>query len=176
MKKFIIASMIASMMAISAVSFADESSKLKVGGQFDIGAPSGMALGVVVKPKLNWLRLDLAGTYNSEFGLRIGGTFDPIKFPISPTFTIQAGHTFDSKVPGISKSPELGMNYVDFHLGLEVGNRDRWRFFLHAGPSYVSVRTDGFQDTLSVGKGVSIGNPEFHGWVSTAALGFALYF
>ena len=156
---------------------ASASEPLKVGGQVDVGILSGAAIGVVVKPKLNWLRLELAGTYNTEFGLRGSATVDPIKFPIAPTFTLQAGHTFESKLPGATNTPDLGMNYVDFHLGLELGKRDRWRFFLHAGPSYVSVRSSNFQAVVNPGNGVTVGNPEFHGWLfPTAAIGYTIFF
>ena len=138
----------------------------------------GAAVGVTVKPKLNWLRLDLAGTYNGIApGVRAGATWDVFNFGITPSLTLEGGHTWEGKIPGVDKSPDIGLNYLNFHLGAEFGNRNRWRFFIHGGPSYVSVRTDNFQNTVTVGDGITINNPEFHAWIlPTFKFGFALYF
>ena len=154
------------------------SDPLKVGGTVDVGVLDGAAVGVTVKPKLNWLRLDLAGTYNGIApGVRAGATWDVFNFGITPSLTLEGGHTWEGKIPGVDKSPDIGLNYLNFHLGAEFGNRNRWRFFIHGGPSYVSVRTDNFQNTVTVGDGITINNPEFHAWIlPTFKFGFALYF
>lgn len=149
-----------------------------VGLSFDIGAPDGAALGVVVRPHLNWLRLDLAGTYNGLApGLRGGLTLDPIKFPMVPTLTLEGGGTWPGKVPGVSNSPEVSYDYVNLHLGIEFGNRDTWRFYLRGGWSYINAQVSDFQNAITLPSGVSIGNPTLSGWVAPSAkLGFAIYF
>jgi len=152
-----------------------------VGMQMDVGVPDGAALGLVLRPipfhKYDWLHVGVSGTYNVLApGIRVGATFDPIKFPVAPTLTAEYGHAFEGKVPGVDKSPGVSYDYTNLHLGLEFGNRDTFRFFLRGGVSYLNVNTSGFQETMS-NKDVAIGNPSFTARVApTAKLGFSLYF
>jgi hypothetical protein len=151
-----------------------------VGMQFDLGVPDGAALGVVVRPYVNWARLNLSGTYNGMApGIRGGVTLDPIKFPVAPTLTFEGGHAFDGSVPGTGTSlPKFDYDYANLHLGLEFGNRDRWRFFLQGGPSWLHVNTNDFQSVVgSSDASLRIGNPTANvSVIPTAKLGFALYF
>lgn len=171
------------MLTASSSARADDSSAQPrhrwVGMQFDVGAPDGAALGVVVRPYVNWLRLNLSGTYNGVApGIRGGATLDPIKFPVAPTLTFEGGHAWEGSVPGTSNLPQFGYDYANLHLGLEFGNRDTWRFFLQGGPSWLHVQTSGFQQVVgSSDPGLKIGDPTANVTVlPTAKLGFALYF
>jgi hypothetical protein len=151
-----------------------------VGMQFDVGAPDGVALGVVVRPYVNWARLNLSGTYNAIApGIRGGLTLDPIKFPVAPTLTFEGGHAWQGDIPGQgSKLPQVGYDYMNLHLGLEFGNRDHWRFFLQGGPSWLHITTNNFQSVVgSSDPNLLIGNPTANvSVIPTAKLGFALYF
>lgn len=151
-----------------------------VGMQFDVGAPDGVALGVVVRPYVNWARLNLSGTYNAIApGIRGGVTLDPIKFPVAPTLTFEGGHAWNGNIPGGgSNLPQVGYDYMNLHLGLEFGNRDHWRFFLQGGPSWMHVQTSNFQAVVgSSDSSLVIGNPSANvAVIPTAKLGFALYF
>lgn len=151
-----------------------------VGMQFDVGAPDGVALGVVVRPYVNWARLNLSGTYNAIApGIRGGVTLDPIKFPVAPTLTFEGGHAWEGNIPGGGTSlPQVGYDYMNLHLGLEFGNRDHWRFFLQGGPSWLHVETSNFQAVVgSNDAGLVIGNPTANvSVIPTGKLGFALYF
>ncbi len=176
----IVLPLILSLMMVPALASADESPRFKyVGMQVDVGVPDGAAVGVVVRPKLNWLRLNLSGTYNVlSPGIRGGFTLDPIKFPIAPTLTLEGGHSFKGTVPGIASNPEVSYNYANLHLGIEFGNRDSWRFFIHGGPSWINAQTYDFENTIgNKDKSLSVSDPSVSARVfPTAKLGFALYF
>jgi hypothetical protein len=146
------------------------------GVSMDVGVPDGAALGIVVRPRFDWLRLGAAVTHNGMApGLRLGVTIDPIAFPIAPTLTIEGGHYWAGTVPGIQGSPSIGYDYANFHLGLEFGNRATFRFFLRGGASWVDMSAAQALNTTS--NASSIGNPSYTGWLAPSAkLGFALYF
>ncbi len=149
-----------------------------VGMQLDLGVPDGAALGVVVRPKLNWLRLNVSGTYNVLApGIRGGLTLDPIKFPIAPTFTLEGGHAFEGKLPGV-EMPGISYDYLNIHGGLEFGSRDSFRFFIHGGPTYMGVHTSNFADSVgNTDKSITISDPTVSiRLIPTAKLGFALLF
>jgi hypothetical protein len=159
--------------------FAEEPRFRYVGAQVDVGVPDGAAIGVVVRPKLNWLRLNLSGTYNAmALGIRGGFTLDPIKFPVAPTFTLEGGHAFEGKVPGQDTIPAFSYDYLNLHGGLEFGGRDSFRFFIHAGPTFMSVHTSNFADSIgNVNRSISISDPTVSvRLIPTAKLGFAILF
>lgn len=168
----------ASLIALPA--YAEESKhKFKAGLQMDLGVPDGLAAGITVKPFINFARFNLAGSYNGLApGLRGGVTFDPIKLLIAPTLTFEYGKTWYGKPPVIEDVPKIGYEYVNTHLGLEIGNRDSFRIFLHAGPSWVWADTQGFaavvnpsDKSLQVGElsGIARINP-------CAKIGFVSFF
>jgi hypothetical protein len=159
------------------------------GMTMDVGVPDGAALGLVVRPHFDWLRIAGAVTHNGIApGVRVGVTLDPIAFPIAPTLTFEAGHYWEGKLPMIQDSPTLGYNYANIHLGLEIGNRATFRFFLRGGVSYLDVNASninmgsGSSGTVAANgsnamSGSGIGNPSFSGWVAPSGkLGFSLYF
>jgi hypothetical protein len=171
--------LILSSLLVANVASADETRFKYVGAQVDVGAPDGVGLGVVVRPKLNWLRLNLSGTYNAMApGIRGGFTLDPIKFPIAPTFTLEGGHAFEGKVPGTKDLPSFSYDYLNLHSGLEFGNRDSVRFFIHAGPTYMNVFTSNFADSIgNVNKSISISDPTISArLIPTAKLGLVVLF
>ena len=158
------------------------------GMSMDVGAPDGAALGLVVRPHFDWLRISGAVTHNGIApGLRLGVTLDPIAFPIAPTFTVEGGHYWQGTIPMVQDSPDVGYNYANFHLGLEIGNRSTFRFFLRGGASWIDVNTANFKGSSGTNGMVSangssttgsgFGNPTFNGWLApTGKLGFSLYF
>jgi hypothetical protein len=145
------------------------------GMSMDLGVPDGAALGLVVRPRFDWLRLGAAVTYNAMApGARLGVTIDPIAFPIGPTLTIEGGHYWPGSVPGVKDSPSIGYNYANFHVGLETGNRATFRFFLRGGASYLDLSTAHFQSGSSSS---GIGNPSYSGWLAPSGkLGFSAFF
>ncbi len=160
------------------------------GVSMDVGVPDGAALGLVVRPRFDWLRIAGAVTHNGIApGVRFGVTLDPIAFPVAPTLTIEGGHYWQGTLPMIQDAPAVGYNYANFHLGLEIGNRSTFRFFLRGGASYLDVNGSSFQSptgmsgasssgtTAVATSGSGFGNPSFNGWLAPSGkLGFSLYF
>lgn len=149
------------------------------GYQLDLGVPDGAGIGVVVRPTVDWLRLGLSLTYNGLApGLRLGATLDPIDYPIVPTLTLEAGTAFGGTVPILDKSPGIGYDYLNLHLGLEGGVRDVWRFFLHLGPTWINFRTSNYNQLLAdKDQSIMLSNP--HGSAALfpcIKLGFTKYF
>jgi hypothetical protein len=147
------------------------------GMSMDLGVPDGAALGLVVRPRFDWLRIGAAVTHNGMApGARLGVTFDPIDFGLVPTFTVEGGHYWEGTLPLVRNSPAIGYNYANFHLGLEVGSRASFRFFLRGGVSWLDVSTAHFQNTMPSSSS-SIGDPSYSGWLAPSGkLGFSLYF
>ncbi|MGA7121545.1 MAG: hypothetical protein WBY94_15680 [Polyangiaceae bacterium] len=141
----------------------------------DLGVPDGVALGLVVRPAFDWLRIGGAVTHNGMApGARFGVTLDPVAAPVGPTLTVEGGHYWGGKLPMISDSPSIAYNYANFHLGLEVGNRATFRFFLRGGVSWLDLSTAQSQGPSS---GSGIANPSYSGWLAPSGkLGFAAYF
>lgn len=142
---------------------------------FDVGAPDGVGINFVVRPNVDWLRADIGVTYNViSPGIRGGLTLDPINFIIAPSFTIDGGYTFMGNIPG--KSTQLDLTYVNFHPGIEIGSRKSFRFFIHAGPSYL-YSTGNHVDNLLGNKSTEfkLYNTSVSGWFTpTAKLGFVI--
>jgi hypothetical protein len=140
----------------------------------DVGVPDGAALGLVVRPRFDWLRVSGAVTHNAMApGMRAGVTLDPIAFPIGPTLTVEGGHYWGGKLPMVSDSPAVAYNYANFHFGLEVGSRAAFRFFLRGGVSWLDVSTA----HSATGGSSGIANPSYSGWLAPSGkLGFSAFF
>lgn len=133
---------------IESPAFAEEK-KFKYGLQMDLGVPDGATAGLAVKPWVNFARLNLSGAYNMAPGLRGGLTLDPFNFGVAPTLTFEYGKTWHGKPPIVENLPKIGYEYVNAHLGLEFGNRDSWRIFIHGGPTWLWFDTEGFSTVVS---------------------------
>lgn len=170
----------AALLTISTSAYAEEKPRFKmVGMHMDVGVPDGGAIGVSVRPTLNWLRLNLSGTYNSIApGIRGGITLDPIKFPVAPTLTLEGGHAFRGSIPFTDKFGDVSYNYANLHAGLEFGNRDSWRIFLHGGYSWIDLQTYNFSDAVgNEDKSLLISDLRVSArFAPTAKLGFVIYF
>jgi hypothetical protein len=148
-----------------------------VGITTDLGVPDGAAVGLVVRPKFDWLRLGAAGTYNGMApGARLGVTFDPIAFAVGPTFTVEGGHSWQGRLP-VGNAPTMSYSYANFHLGVELGNRATFRFFLRAGASWIDGGTASSQGGTSASNSEGLGSSSYRGWLAPSGkLGFAAYF
>jgi hypothetical protein len=168
--------LVMALLLLPSIALADNSSQPRhrwVGIQFDVGVPDGAGFGLVFRPYVDWLRLHLVQTYNGlAGGVRGGFTFDPINFPVAPTITLEGGHSFKGKLPGVDM-PAIGYDYANLHLGLEFGKRNIWRFFVHGGITWAHVITSDFQ-SFNGGPG-SIGNPMLNLMGPSAKIGFTFY-
>lgn len=201
-KKLIVGALSVAMLATVDMAYADESSTpateggyvspqeyhpyvgavqehfpFKVGLAWDIGVPSGMALGLQARlPEVPWFKLGLSGTYTLAPGIRGNLLIDPIRFPIAPVANVDVGHQFPFTVPGVNGKPGGQFDYVDLQAGLAFGGRDNARVLLLVGESYISGSTHNIQDTFDNTSGITIGSPTFKGWVPDAKLGFEFLF
>ncbi len=76
----------------------------------------------------------------------------------------------------ISDAPSISYSYANFHLGLEVGKRATFRFFVRGGASWLEGGTASFQ-SANGGSGPIFGNPSFNGWLAPSGkVGFVGYF
>jgi len=146
------------------------------GMTMDLGVPDGAALGVVVRPRFDWLRVGAAVTHNGMApGARIGVTIDPVSFPMAPTLTVECGHSFEGRLSIVGGAPTVSYNYANFHVGLEVGNRAAFRFFLRGGASFLDASAAHMQGATGAGSG--FGDPSYNGWLAPSGkLGFSAYF
>ena len=152
-----------------------------LGVQVDAGVPDGATLGLVARPGLAWTRVSAAYSFNViSSGFRGGISLDPIKYTVAPTLSVEVGHVFKGKLNGgwfdLDRDPEVGYDYLNLHLGFEVGDRDSWRLLLHGGLSRVWLRVDdiesGDDDTTVTIEGANANATVF----GTAKIGFVILF
>ena len=140
------------------------------GMYFDIGAPSGLALGVLARhPKFPYVKLGAAATMLVNGGLRANLIIDPIKFPVAPIVNIDIGYQF----PFAISDNQLSFTYSDLQGGISIGNRDGFRFVVLAGAAYVSGYVSHFQKPFSI-PWIKVDEPSFSGFVPSAKIGFVL--
>jgi hypothetical protein len=151
-----------------------------LGMGFSVGAPSGVALGIIGRiPKINFLKLELDATHNGlAMGMKGDATLDFIKFPIAPTLTLSYGGNWGGQVPGVDKSPTVSYQYESALLGLEMGSRDSFRFFLRGGITHINVNASNLQKLIgSKDSSLTVGDATLSAWAAPAAqLGFQWLF
>jgi hypothetical protein len=188
---------VALMLAASTVAHADErNDKVRIGMGLNVGVPGGAAVGVVVNPKLDWLRVELDLTYNYlSFGGRASVQLDPMAEILIRSHTyladgtdivtknpfgfgifadVQGGFFPTAGVPGHSDLPQLGYDYLNMYLGMRLGNPNGFHWVFEAGPTYMYARTNNFAQVVgNVESGLTLGNPSAKGWVTpTGMTGF----
>ncbi len=114
----------------------------RFGLQLDLGVPVGVALAAVAQP-FDVLRLDAGFGYDLiAFGLKGGVTLAPFRWAVSPTLGVEAGHYFAGDASRFASGSSaatrillssVGYDYVSADVGLEVGPRSRYLFYLRAG-------------------------------------------
>jgi len=113
-----------------------------MGVMLDAGVPDGLTASFVYRPlRLVNVHAGL-GTNLIGVGVRTGATLYVLPTAIAPSVAVELGHYFAGNANvamrrlGIdSDSPllrEVGYDYANLHLGLEVG-RERMSFYFHAG-------------------------------------------
>jgi outer membrane biosynthesis protein TonB len=122
----------------------------------DGGFPDAAALAVVWRPWY-WLRLEAGGTTTvyASHGYRAGVSLVPFHFPITPAVTFNYGRALEADWNPLleqvgSPDPDLapalrkfGYQYVDAHLGIELGAPRRFVFFVRAGLTQIWTTVHG---------------------------------
>lgn len=168
-------------MLTSSLAMADQPVRLGFG--MDLGVPSGAAVGVVVNPKLDWVRLQASLTYDYlSFGGRGSLQLDPFallpNLPIGLFADIQGGFQPTANIPGHSDLPSIGFDYLNLYGGLRLGKPNGFHWNFEAGPTYLHASTSNFQSVVAQSgssNGLMLGNPTVDGWITpTFMTGFTV--
>jgi hypothetical protein len=170
---------------------AQEDTPYKLGLLLDAGAPHGIGVSAVVRP-LPWLRLQAGPTTNTlSFGVRGGLSILPMDTFIAPSINAEVGHYFGSEYSEVlnwlGREPsattdairDVTYNYVTGSVGLEVGTKSRFNFFLHLGLSYVALTVPDPTPLIQDASGdetVTSGPWHLRTTIPSVKLGFILYF
>ena len=157
--------------------------RLRFGFSMDLSIPSGVAVGFVAKPRLDWMQLEAAFTYLTQPGGRLSMQLDPLaafpKLPIGVIGDLQVGFMGRGSLPvDGNKLPEFGDDYANFFAGLRFGRANSFHWFLEGGETALHFSTSNFDRVIAssgsgIPKGLSIGNPSANVW---AAPGFSTGF
>jgi hypothetical protein len=168
--------------------------KTRFGLSIDAGWPDFAGVSILWRPWY-WLRLEAGGTttWYASNGVRAGVSLVPFYFPITPAVTVNYGRVLESDWnPMLAKfnasnadlEPVLrqfGYDYVDAHVGLEMGSARRFTFFVRGGltqfwskvhgltPAAMSQLTGSGTDATVKDATVTIRMP-------SVKLGFLIYF
>jgi hypothetical protein len=164
----------------SAAESAPNPHSLRAGFGMDFGVPSGVALGLVVHPKVDWVSIQLSLTHNVlAFGGRLSVKLDPLALkpdlPIGLFADFQGGLTGQGKIPSMDDYPSVGYSYLNLYGGLRLGKPNGFHWFFESGPSYIYAATEGFQAFADKkgSKGLTVSNPTVSAWVTpTFVTGF----
>lgn len=129
------------------------------GLDFSVGVPSGFQVGLVVRPYVNWVRLEVGvGSDLIRPGVFGAITLDPFPWAFGLTATAEAGYYWSGQVPFItSNPPDVGYSYASLMPGLEFGPRNSVRFYLRGG--FTWMHADVSDIDIGSNKGATIGNP-----------------
>lgn len=188
MRKFLFAAVAVAALTATADSFADNHpNQFHMGFGMDVGIPSGAAVGAVVNPGLDWVRIQASLTYNYlTFGGRGSVQLDPFvllknsegsSIPFGLFADVQGGFAPEASVPGHSDLPQVGYDYLNLYGGLRFGRPNGFHWNLELGPTYMHVSTGNFQSVLNNAgvSGLKIGNPTVDGWLTpTFETGFTV--
>lgn len=151
---------------------------MRYGFGMDLGLPSGLAVGFVVHPKVDWLTLQASftETYLAPGG-RLSVKLDPMalmrKLPVGLLLDLQGGFAAREGFPGHADLPSVGYDYLNVYAGLRLGKPNSFHWLFEVGPTYMHANTDRFGSLLGSGSSLSIGNPTVNGWIApTFSTGF----
>jgi hypothetical protein len=156
--------------------------RFHVGVGFVLGIPSGVGLGVVANPFIDWLRLGASFQENVlSPGARFSIQVDPMalrpNLPIGVFIDGQYGFFVPGNVPGHAGDfPAIGYSYESLLGGLRLGKAHGFQFDLEAGYSHIGVTSRNFQETVSKNAvdigGLTLANPTASVWAPSIQLGF----
>ncbi|TMQ21486.1 MAG: hypothetical protein E6J91_02590 [Deltaproteobacteria bacterium] len=120
-----------------------------IGAMADLGLPDGATMSLVVRP-IRSIRAHAGLSHNLiSLGERVGVTWAPLSWWVSPTVSLEYGHYTDGNANPLVRAvsgdtmfssavlDRVGYNYANAHLGIELGRR--WfTFYIHAGASRIT--------------------------------------
>ena len=150
------------------------------GLDLSVGVPSGVHLGVVIRPYVNWLRVEVGAGHNLMAPGIFGNiTLDPMPWAVGLTLTGELGYYWSGPVPFVNNPPDVGYSYASVMPGLEFGPRNSVRFYLRGGWTWMHVDVSNI-DTGSGGgskNNTTVGNPKADLMAAPAvSLGLSIFF
>jgi hypothetical protein len=145
-----------------------------LGAGMDLGAPSGLSVGVVFNPWVDWVQLQASLSDNV---LHLGGRgslqLDPMALmtnvPIGLFGDLQVGGFPKGNIPGHSSDlPTIGYTYENLFLGLRLGKPNGFHWNFEGGFVHLNVDAGNFQSIVNQSGGTSgltIGDPKISGWI-----------
>lgn len=163
----------------------------RIGAGLDIGLPDGATASIVVRP-VRSIRAHAGVSHNAiSLGERVGLTWVPLSWWVSPTLSLEYGHYADGNANPLVRMvsgdqsfssavlDRVGYDYANAHAGLEIGRR--WfTFYIHAGYSRVTGTVHNLSaETMSESSGTTSvtfsKDPSVRLWSVSARLGFIVY-
>jgi hypothetical protein len=167
-----------------------EDAPTHVGLWVDAGVPDGAGVSLVFRP-MSWLRLHAGATHNDVApGIRGGVSFVPWSGIVTVSVTVEGGHYFEGNANSLARLvlgdaafnsaylQKVNYDYVNGHLGLEIGSQRRFVFFIHGGMSQVWGTVHSFEAGLQSSGGTSYtASPaSVRALMPSAKVGFVLFF
>jgi len=163
----------------------------KFGLGLDIGAPQGAGLTVLFRPWW-WLEFNAGLAYNViGTGIRGGLTVSPVRFPVRPTLSFDLGHYFSGDLTKFTSTSDpyqqallkdAAYDFWSAQLGLEVGSRNSFSFYLRGGVTHVGATLPGPDFTNYVNEQIGsatdtyqVGDANFSALLPCVSLGFILF-
>lgn len=151
-----------------------------LGASFDVGAPDGVAVTVVLFPR-SWLQLGAGAlTHLGGAGFRLSAALSPLGGPVRPMLALDYGHYFPGDFRWVlpadaseAVKAAVGAVQYDFlnaHLGVELG-AGRFSFSIRAGISYVGGTLGAFTHG-----GVTASAPRISSAIPSGRLGLTWFF
>jgi hypothetical protein len=174
MKKLLGLASIIALLSATSIASADEPAAFKVGGAIDFSVPSGAAVGLdATSPKyVPWFKLGASATYLLAPGYRLNLLADPINFPVAPVVNFDVGHQTSFTIPHVDNSPTVNFTYEEVQGGFRFGSREGFGFLLMGGMMHLDGNVYNLSRSISVGDGVSLGNPHLSLWAPDAKIAF----
>ena len=162
-----------------------------IGAMADLGVPDGATLSIAIRP-IPSLRLHGGLSHNLiSLGQRVGVTWAPLPWWLSPTLSLEYGHYADGNANPLARTvtgdttfssavlDRVGYDYANARVGLEFG-RKWFTFYLHAGASRITGTVHNLTaETMSQDAGTTsvtfAKDPNIKLWSVSARLGFIVY-
>jgi hypothetical protein len=162
-----------------------------IGTMADLGLPDGATMSLVVRP-IRSIRAHAGLSHNLiSLGERVGVTWVPLSWWVSPTLSLEYGHYTDGNANPLVRAvsgdttfssailDRVGYNYANAHVGIELGRR--WfTFYIHAGMSRITSTIHNLSaETMSESAGTTSvtfsKDPSVRLLTVSARVGFVVY-
>ena len=123
----------------------------RYGVMADIGLPDGLIASFAFRAH-DWFTAHVGAGHNTNGpGLRLGGSFSPIDYALSPYAALEAGYYFEAETADWMRDTarhaglddetlqRVGYKFANGHLGLRMGNASA-AVYVQGGVSYIDAK------------------------------------